>query len=110
MQQLVLAEIRRAGQAGVPLERLERLLADYRELHRLDPPKDPQLCVRVTIHQINHALLAANQPRIADGRAGDRRYRLEYDADTDIRESVRVGFEVIRVRVRSGGRGWGESR
>jgi hypothetical protein len=30
----------------------------------------------------------------------------EYDAQQDITESVRLGFEVIRARVRSGGRGW----
>jgi N6-adenosine-specific RNA methylase IME4 len=31
-----------------------------------------------------------------------------YDAETDIRESVAEGFRVIRARVRSGGKGWGE--
>jgi hypothetical protein len=31
---------------------------------------------------------------------------LEYDAQKDITESVKLGFEVIRQRVRSGGEGW----
>jgi hypothetical protein len=32
----------------------------------------------------------------------------DYDALTDIRESVRVGLAAIRERVRSGGKGWGK--
>jgi hypothetical protein len=31
-----------------------------------------------------------------------------YDAADDITESVKLGFEVIRNRVRLGGKGWGE--
>jgi hypothetical protein len=108
MQQLVLSAVERAGATGVPLERLERLLADYRDVRRLDPPKDPQLVVRVTINQINRELLAASKPRICDARAGDRRYRLEpiYDPFVDISKSVQVGFQAIRARVRAGGPGW----
>ena len=32
----------------------------------------------------------------------------DYDPEIDIRKSVRVGFEAIRARVRSGGKGWGK--
>jgi len=32
-----------------------------------------------------------------------------YDSNDDITESVKLGFKVIRERVRSGGKGWGES-
>lgn len=79
MQTLVLMEIRRAGAAGVPLEQLERLLADYRELRRLDEPKDPRACVRVTVNQINTSNnhLTSGRRLIQDGRRDDRRYRLE---------------------------------
>lgn len=110
MQALVLSEVERAGQAGVPLERLERLLTDYRELRRLDPPQDPRLVVRVVIAQINRARLAANKPRICDARAGDRRYRLEpiYDSNDDVTRSVAEGFRAIRARKAAGGPGWGE--
>jgi hypothetical protein len=109
MQALVLSEVERAGADGVPLERLERLLEHYRDLRRLDPPKDPQNIVRVTINQVNRALLAIGKPRICDGRAGDRRYRLEhvYNADDDIRRGVLEGFRAIRERKAAGGPGWG---
>ena len=111
MQALVLSEVERAGAHGITLERLEWILESYRNIRRLDPPKDPQLVVRVTINQINRAQLAAGKPRICDARAGDRRYRIEptYDPLVDISRSVQVGFEMIRQRVKNGGPGWGES-
>ena len=71
MQALVLMEIKRAGAAGLPLERLVSVCASWRELRRMDPPKDPRACVRVTVHQVK-----AFGHLIGDGRAGDRRYRL----------------------------------
>ena len=77
MQALVLSEVERTGAHGITLERLEWILESYRNIRRLDPPKDPQLVVRVTINQINQELLAGGKPRICDARAGDRRYRLE---------------------------------
>lgn len=78
MQALVLSEIVRAGAHGISRERLEWILESYRNLRRLDSPKDSQLVVRVTINQINRALLATGNPRICDARAGDRRYRLDW--------------------------------
>jgi hypothetical protein len=43
----------------------------------------------------------APQDKVPSEVAGD-----DYDALTDIRESVRVGLAAIRARVRSGGKGW----
>ena len=109
MQKLVLAEIERAGAHGITRERLEWILESYRNLRRLDPPKDPQLVVRVTVAQINRLQRAVGAPRICDARAGDRRYRLEYDSNDDITRSVAEGFRAIRERMANGGPGWGES-
>jgi hypothetical protein len=108
MQALVLSEVERAGAHGITLERLEWILESYRNIRRLDPPENPQLVVRVTINQINRAQLAAGKPRICDARAGDRRYRLEYNANDDVTRSVAEGFRVIRARMANGGKGWGE--
>ena len=111
MQALILREVERAGAHGITRERLEWILESYRNIRRLDPPKNPQLVVRVTINQINRELLAAGKPRICDACAGDRRYRLEpiYDPLVDIHESVAEGFRAIRERIANGGPGWGES-
>ena len=40
MQQVVLTAIRKAGEDGIDLDRLEYLLSKHRELRRLDEPKD----------------------------------------------------------------------
>ena len=111
MQALILREVERAGAHGITRERLKWILESYRNIRRLDSPKDPQLVVRVTINQINRAQLAAGKPRICDARSGDRRYRLEpiYDPGDDINKSVQEGFAVIRARKAAGGPGWGES-
>jgi len=71
MQALVYLEIQRSGEAGVSLERLESLLEEYRNLRRLDAPKDPKMVVRVTVNQIKN-----RGGTIVDGRKGDRRYRI----------------------------------
>ena len=31
-----------------------------------------------------------------------------YDAAADLAKSIELGFEIVRERVRSGGKGWGE--
>ena len=72
MQEIVLAAIHKAGEDGIDLDRLEYLLSKYRQLRRLDEPKDPRLVVRVTVNQVKK-----QGYRIADGRRDDRRYRLE---------------------------------
>ena len=112
MQALVLSEVERAGAHGITLERLEWILESYRNIRRLDPPKDPAArCPRYDQSNQPGAQLAAGKPRICDARAGDRRYRIEptYDPLVDISRSVQVGFEMIRQRVKNGGPGWGES-
>jgi hypothetical protein len=108
MQILVYAAIKRAGRAGVSLERLEALLNEHCELRRLDPPKDTKLRVRVTVNYLNRWLKANKLARVSDARGGDRRYRLEYDPDDDIRRSVVEAFATIRERKAGGGAGWGE--
>jgi hypothetical protein len=77
-------------------------------------PEDPKV-LHVHIWHLNQRLAPYGIAVRANMGAGAL-YRLQplaaddgYDAADDLAQSVKLGFEVIRERVRSGGKGWGES-
>ena len=62
------------------------------------------LKVALRRHQLR--CVSVTEAHQADDRGDQAPADVPYDAASDISESVRLGFETIRARVRSGGKGW----
>jgi hypothetical protein len=103
--------IRRAGPAGISGDDLFTIVYDGR-LPRYQGgragrgERRQRSALNANIHQLNKQI-AANGYRIV-GRGGT--YRLirngPYDAEADVWGGVAEAYNVIRVRMRLGGRGW----